>query len=173
MDKEAALKGLERDLETAALAEATATLDNDMSTVDLRKPGEDVNAFSNDPSDGTEIKEKQLVRREKRRELRRQHSSQENDEGDDDEDLDSMVPGEIIQMYDKGSDEKIHACSLKDNPHTNCFWRLLSILHQLGHAVTRFPCCSVKKSKRRAKKKQSADATQASEEDADAYVSAL
>lgn len=40
-----------------------------------------------------------------------------------------------------GNDVHVVECPLEDNPKMNCYYRFVATLHELGHAVSKFPCC--------------------------------
>lgn len=60
---------------------------------------------------------------------------------------------EIIEQYDdknveesddktkKKSKRRVKPCSLKNNNRFRCYWRLVSVLHEMGHTIAKFPCC--------------------------------
>lgn len=41
----------------------------------------------------------------------------------------------------KKSKRRVKPCSLKNNNRFRCYWRLVSVLHEMGHTLAKFPCC--------------------------------
>lgn len=48
---------------------------------------------------------------------------------------------------------RVVECTLQENPQMNCYYRFLATLHEIGHAISKLPCCRVPRHRRQQRRR--------------------
>lgn len=49
---------------------------------------------------------------------------------------------------------RVVECTLQENPQMNCYYRFLATLHEIGHAISKLPCCRVPRHRRQQRRRR-------------------